>query len=58
MLLLVAPSIIFMLFLFAYPMVVGIIAVFQDGTGHFTFANWLTMGSNPLFGQPCETPCC
>lgn len=47
---LILPSIIFMLFLFAYPMVEGIRAAFVSGnTNEFTLVNWQRMLSDPLF---------
>ena len=47
---LILPSIIFMVFLFAYPMVEGIRAAFIAGdAGGFTTTNWSRMVSDPLF---------
>ena len=57
---LILPSIIFMVFLFAYPMVEGIRAAFIDGdAGGFTTTNWSRMVSDPLFwpaGDPADLP--
>ncbi|MFP5415381.1 MAG: carbohydrate ABC transporter permease [Actinomycetes bacterium] len=48
--LLILPSIIFMLFLFAYPMVEGVRAAFvTDAGGGFTLVNWQRMVADPLF---------
>lgn len=47
---LILPSIIFMLFLFAYPMVEGIRAAFIDGdTGALSGVNWERMVADPQF---------
>lgn len=47
---LILPSIIFMLFLFAYPMVEGVRAAFVNGdTGMFTLDNWSRMLGDPMF---------
>ena len=47
---LILPSIIFMVFLFAYPMVEGVRAAFVSGdSGAITLDNWRRMISDPLF---------
>lgn len=46
---LILPSIIFMLFLFAYPMVEGIRAAFVDRSDAPTMENWSRMLSDPQF---------
>ena len=49
---LILPSIVFMLFLFAYPMVEGVRAAFtSDITGAFTVNNWERMVGDPYFGS-------
>jgi multiple sugar transport system permease protein len=46
---LLLPSVVFMLLLFGWPLVQGVLAAFRDSSGAFTTENWSRMWDDPYF---------